>query len=65
METITTKQLSELLQVGEATAQKLMQGIKGVSDTMGVSGICHRQDYELWLETRKGKTHQWGKSKNK
>lgn len=53
VDTITTKQLQVLLQVGEENAKKIMASIKGVSDTLRIKGICHKQDYEIWLENRK------------
>lgn len=54
-ETYTTEQIGALLQVGTARAQQIIREIKSVSDTLGVSGIIHVQDYKYWLSLRLGK----------
>ena len=58
VETITTKQLGNILQIGETKACNMMNAIKSVSDTLGITGLCHRQDYDYWLAQRLGKTKQ-------
>lgn len=56
IDTLTVAQLGKLLQVGTNKAQEIMRAIKSVSDTMPVSGICHKQDYEYWKSIRLGKS---------
>ncbi len=62
-ETYTTKQIGELLQIGESSAGKVMREIKSVSDTLGISGIVHVQDYNYWLQVRLGKGTNYAKAK--
>lgn len=50
--TYTTEQVSEMLQIGTANAQKVMREIKSVSDTLRIAGVVHKQDYEAWLKVR-------------
>lgn len=54
-DTYTTKQIAELLQVGSTTAGRVMREIKSESDTLGISGLVHVQDYKYWLGVRLGK----------
>lgn len=56
IETITIEQLMARLQIGRTKAYEIMAGIKSVSDTLGISGMCHEQDYQAWLRSRLGKT---------
>jgi len=58
IDTITTAQLAEMLQIGTTKATQIMAGIKSISDTLGIAGICHRQDYDLWLKVRLGKNRK-------
>ena len=58
VETITTKQLAGILQIGETRASQTMNAIKSVSDTLGITGLCHKQDYEYWKAQRLGKVKQ-------
>lgn len=53
--TYTTEQMCQLLQVSTGKAQQVMREIKSVSDTLRISGVVHKQDYEAWLSARKGK----------
>lgn len=59
VETITTEQLSCMLQVCRTKAIDIMASIKSVSDTLGICGIIHKQDYDYWLKQRLGKTKQY------
>lgn len=62
-DTYTTKQIAELLQVGATTASRVMREIKSVSDTLGISGLVHVQDYNYWLQVRLGKGKNAEKAK--
>lgn len=53
-EVLTTKDLAEILCIGKTKAYQIMREIRYVSDTLKISGIVHRQDYEAYLEARKG-----------
>jgi len=55
-EVINAEDLAQMLDVSKTTAYNFIAGIKSVSDTLGLSGKVHRQDYELWLKERLGKT---------
>lgn len=50
----TTKDLQDMLGVGEMHAQRIMREIKSVSDTLRITGVVHVQDYEYWLKIRLG-----------
>lgn len=63
VDTYTTKQIAELLQVGATTAGRVMREIKSESDTLGISGIVHVQDYRYWLSIRLGKGTNYEKAK--
>lgn len=62
-DTYTTKQIAELLQVGMTAAGRVMREIKSESDTLGISGIVHVQDYNYWLKVRLGKGKNYEKAK--
>lgn len=53
-DTITVDQLAERLQVKQTKAYEIMKAIRSVSDTLGISGMCHKQDYEAWKKSRYG-----------
>ena len=53
-EVITAKTLAEMFEVSEAVALDYICEIRAVSDTLHMKGRCHRQDYEMWLEVRRG-----------
>ena len=53
--TYTTEQISSLLQVCTGKAQQIIREIKSVSDTLRISGVVHKQDYEAWLASRLGR----------
>ena len=48
--------------VSKDTAYDYIAGIRAVSDTLEMAGKVHRQDYECWLEIRRGKPHRTGKA---
>ena len=50
--TYTTEQMAEILQVCPKNAQQVMREIKSVSDTLKITGLVHKQDYEAWLKVR-------------
>ena len=56
VDTITTEQLAGRLQIGRSKAIEIMNAIKSVSDTFGVCGMIHKQDYIFYLDYRRGKT---------
>ena len=60
-DTLTTAQLAELLQVGATSASKIMREIKSASDTLGIAGLIHVQDYNYWLNQRLGKKNKGAK----
>ncbi len=43
--------------VSKDTAYDYIAGIRAVSDTLGMAGKVHRQDYEYWLKMRIGKSY--------
>ncbi|HHW89648.1 MAG TPA: hypothetical protein GX745_01920 [Clostridiales bacterium] len=57
-ETITTEQLADMLQTGMTKAQEKMREIKSVSDILQISGMCHKKDYEYWVQLRLGKVKE-------
>lgn len=61
-DTYTTKQIAKLLQIGITSAGKVMREIKSVSDTLGIAGIVHVQDYNYWLSARLGKGTEYQKA---
>lgn len=63
VDTYTTKQMADLLQVGMTSAGKVMREIKSVSDTLGITGLVHVQDYEYWLKERLGKGSKYSSRK--
>ena len=65
IDTITTKQLAERLQIGQSKAQEVMRGIKAVSDTLGISGLIHEQDYAEYLRQRLGSTEKKRRAEEK
>ncbi len=60
-EVITVKDIQEMFGVGYNKACGYIAAIKKVSDTLGARGKVHRQDYELWLEAKKGHTAEFKK----
>lgn len=54
-QTLTRNEIAELLNVGISNANKIMREIKSVSDTLRISGLVHIQDYQFWLDLRRGK----------
>lgn len=62
-DTYTTKQIAELLQIGATSAGKVMREIKSVSDTLGIAGLVHVQDYKYWLSVRLGKGSKYAARK--
>ena len=61
-DTYTTKQIAGLLQIGLTSAGKVMREIKAESDTLGIAGLVHVQDYNYWLQVRRGKGKQAAKA---
>ena len=58
-EIITSEDICVMFEVSKDTAYAFINGIKSVSDTLGIVGKVHKQDYELWLQSRLGKTEKF------
>lgn len=52
---LTRNEIAEMLNIGISNANKIMREIKAVSDTLRISGLVHIQDYQFWLDLRRGK----------
>jgi len=47
--------IAEMFDISKDTAYDYIRSIKSVSDTLGLAGKVHKQDYEFWLKERLGK----------
>lgn len=53
-EIITADDIAVMFEVSKTKAYGFINAIKLVSDTLGLAGKVHKQDYEMWIEARKG-----------
>lgn len=55
-EVLDVEDIKIMFDVSKNVAYNFILSIKSASDTLGLSGKVHKQDYEYWLKARLGKT---------
>lgn len=55
---LTVDDIADMFGVAKSTAYDYIAGIRAVSDTLGLSGKVHIQDYEFWLKDRLGRVKE-------
>ncbi|HEY8424134.1 MAG TPA: hypothetical protein VIL23_05190 [Clostridia bacterium] len=54
-EILTVDDIVQMFDVSKNKAYDFINSIKSASDTLGIPGKVHKQDYEYWLKMRLGK----------
>ena len=62
-EVLTVSDFKQMFEISDNKAYEIVASIKSVSDTLGIAGKVHKQDYDFWLKKRLGQPSSRYKSR--